>query len=86
MVFNNGFTIIYGVGVTDSDGTARITLPISFTSNTYGAAALHVGSDFCDMYINISYKSINFLPIVTRNANTGRVGQGWYIYYVCIGY
>ena len=55
-------------------------------SASYGAAALHAGDDFCDLCIDYNYKLINFLPIRTRNANTGRVGQGWCIFYIGIGY
>lgn len=86
LAINNGLLIIYGKNHTESDGTARITLPISFMSAGYGAAALHAGSDFCDLHIDYAYKLINFLPIKTRNANNNAVGKGWCIFYICIGY
>jgi len=74
------------MGLTDDDGTARITLPTSFTNKNYAVGAIHSGDAIAVYSINAGYKGVNFLPILVQNYASGQTDKNWTILYIAIGY
>ena len=86
LVFNNRFKCCWGVKTTDSDGHARITLPISFSGTwTYSCVGMHRGSGTGICFENSGYRNASWIPIIIENKDGSR-GGGWTVQYICIGY
>lgn len=85
MDISNSLILQWGGKVTDSDGAARITTPISFSNNYWKCSAMHIGGGAGVCYEDAGYKSINWIPIRIVNIN-GSIGGGWGLQWIAIGF
>ena len=84
--FNNGLMLQWGIKGTDTDGIARINLPLTFANNRYIVAAIHSGNDVAACSINHNYKTVSFLPLVLMNVAYHVGGANWEVEWWTLGY
>lgn len=83
---SNTVLMVWGKANTESDGTARITLPIAFSNINYLINAMHIGNNAAVCFEVGGYRTAGWIPIRIANNASNELGVNWVLQYIALGY
>ena len=85
-LFSNKILMVWGKAKTESDGAARITLPIAFSNINYSINAMHMGLNAAVCFEDSGYRTGGWIPIRIVNNMSNEQGVNWVLQYIAIGF
>jgi len=78
--------MVWGKATTESDGAARITLPLAFSNINYSMNAMHMGLNAAVCFEDSGYRTVVWIPLRIANNASHEQGVNWALQYIAIGF